>query len=167
LVSAVAFHPDGTTLATTSHDRTIRLWDPATGRELHQLTGHQGLVSAVAFHPDGTTLATTSHDRTIRLWDVASASPAATIRPLRGTGWAVLTPDGGYKTSDGDLRSVLWWVVKRRRFDIGELEGIAGVHRLAPTERISGLSGLSRDGAHNEPAPRAWRRTFLAGRRRS
>ncbi|HSV67839.1 MAG TPA: hypothetical protein VLJ59_18310, partial [Mycobacteriales bacterium] len=67
-VVAVAFSPDGTTLATASIDGTARLWDARTGHPTATLTGHTDLVNAVAFSPNGTTLATTSNDGTARLW---------------------------------------------------------------------------------------------------
>jgi WD40 repeat protein len=64
-----AFSPDGRLLATASDDKTVRLWDPATGKPLRTLVGHTGLVTGVAFRPDGRLLATADSDGTARLWD--------------------------------------------------------------------------------------------------
>ena len=72
-VAALAFSPDGSLLATGSHDQTIKLWDSSTGWELTTLSGHTGNVYSVAFSPDGTLLASGSLDGTVRLWDVAKA----------------------------------------------------------------------------------------------
>jgi WD40 repeat protein len=73
-VNAVAFAPDGHTLATASFDGTVVLWnlsDPATPRPIGSpLTGHTGPVSAVTFAPNSHTLGTASHDGTALLWDL-------------------------------------------------------------------------------------------------
>jgi WD40 repeat protein len=76
--------PDGRTLAsggktgaTDSKDRTIRLWEVATGQEKAILKGHDEVVLSVAFSPDGRTLASGSGDKTIKLWDAASGRDRA------------------------------------------------------------------------------------------
>jgi WD40 repeat protein len=71
-VTGVAIAPDGTWLATTSRDRTVRIWDAATGAQRAQLHGHTHAVTGVAIAPDGTWLATTSDDQTVRIWDTAT-----------------------------------------------------------------------------------------------
>ncbi len=69
LVLTVVFSPNGKQLASVSYDRTVRLWDAATGAVLQTLEGHSGLVLAVAFSPNGKELASASGDQTVRLWD--------------------------------------------------------------------------------------------------
>jgi WD40 repeat protein len=70
-VNSVAFSPDGRLLASGSSDRTIKLWDVATGREVRTLSGHTDIVTSVAFSPDGRLLASGSDDKTIKLWDIS------------------------------------------------------------------------------------------------
>jgi hypothetical protein len=115
-VRSVAFSPDGTTLATGGHDRTVRLWEVASGRQTATLTGHPDTVWSVAFSPDGATLATGGHDRAVRLWEVASGRQTATLTGHPGGVWSVaFSPDGATLATGGHDRTVRLWEVASGR----------------------------------------------------
>jgi WD40 repeat protein len=68
----VAFHPTAPLLATTSNDKTAKLWqisrDNSSAKCVATLEGHSGDVRSVAFHPTLPLLATVSHDKTLKMW---------------------------------------------------------------------------------------------------
>jgi WD40 repeat protein len=85
-VLAIAFAPDGTTLAVAVSDAQATVPTPgsvvfvdARARAFSggSMNGHLGIVLALAFAPDGKTLATSGADRSIRLWDLASRTTRA------------------------------------------------------------------------------------------
>jgi WD40 repeat protein/tRNA A-37 threonylcarbamoyl transferase component Bud32 len=71
-VRAVAYSPDGQTLASAGDDGSARVWDAVSGEERARLMGHTNVISALAFAPDGKTLATVGDDGTARIWDSAT-----------------------------------------------------------------------------------------------
>ena len=117
-VYGVAFSPDGRTLASSSFDETIRLWDVETAEQIGDpLTGQSGLIRSIAFSPDGQTLISGSWDETVRLWDVQSHQPLGGPLPgQRGRVYEVaFSPDGklaAAATSEGYVE--LWDVATRQ-----------------------------------------------------
>jgi hypothetical protein len=72
---AVAFSPDGQTLASAGHDRAIRFWSVPGLKPLRVLEGHEDWVGSIAYSPNGKTLASTGGDKTVILWDLEAGQP--------------------------------------------------------------------------------------------
>jgi WD40 repeat protein len=95
-VQSVAFSPDGKQLASGSGDRTIRLWDLATGTTRQTWKGHDVMRNKVAFSPDGRWLAAI-HNHQIRVYDLRSGEEAQVLGENVPSGSAealTFSPDG-------------------------------------------------------------------------
>src|SRR5262245_6392713 len=109
-VRAVAFTPDGKSLAVASLDGSVRVWDVAAAREQAALPRHERGALAVAFAPDGRTLAVAAGDGTIKLFDADGWKERAT---LQGHGDRVTSvafaPDGGVLASGSEDNTARLW----------------------------------------------------------
>lgn len=79
-VRSLAFSPDGRTVASSSADKTVKLWDTGSGALVQTLEGHTDFVYSVAYS-ESNTIASGSTDKTVRLWD---SSTGAVLKVFEG-----------------------------------------------------------------------------------
>ena len=107
---ALAYSPDGSTLASAGDDAMVELRDVASGRVIRRLEGHRDAVSCLAFSPDGRTLATGSYDRTVKLWEVESGREKLNLAGHTNWVFAVaFSADGAFVASAGHDKMVRVW----------------------------------------------------------
>jgi WD40 repeat protein len=133
-VTAVAFAPDGRTLATSGADYSVCLWD-LTSQQCLRLLGVRG--GALAFAPDGKTLAIAGESgravgqreaaasRTVRLWDLAARRERASLPHRSNVADVAFSPDGKLLAAACEDRTVRLWDVGDRR-EVGALAGHPG-----------------------------------------
>ncbi|PAX59770.1 WD40 repeat domain-containing protein [Brunnivagina elsteri] len=93
-VRAIAISANGQILASGSDDKTVKLWNPGTGKLLHTLTGHGNNIKSVLVTPDGNTILSSSFDNTVKLWNSQTGKEIRTITEKSGVRAILLTPDG-------------------------------------------------------------------------
>jgi WD40 repeat protein/uncharacterized protein YjbI with pentapeptide repeats len=127
-ILACDFSPDGKRILTVGSDRTGRLWDAQSGKEIRRFEGHSGRIQSCAFSPDGKGILTAGEDHTVRLWEVESGKE---IRRFEGHSGRILactfSPDGKRILTAGSDRTARLWDaetgIEIRRFegDSGEI----------------------------------------------
>src|SRR5205085_114846 len=115
-VVSVAISPDGALVATGGSDRTVRLWDRATAKELRTIsTGFNNPVGRVAFSPDGKLLAVSTvqgiRNNFAALFDVASGKEVCRLgKDLPALRALAFSPDGKTLATAGGSVVAFWEV---------------------------------------------------------
>jgi WD40 repeat protein len=129
----------GQTLASSSEDKTIRLWNVQNGECFQVLEGHNKGVLATSFSADSRTIATSSEDKTVKVWDIDTAR---CIRTLQGHSDEVsavdFSPTGHLLASGSQDETIKLW-------DVATGENLQTLKAESPYEgmNITGIRGLS------------------------
>ena len=129
IINAIAFSPDGCTLASAHGDnKAVQLWDAVSGKNKATFTDHSDSVFTVAYSPNGTSLVSGSKDGTILLWDAVTGERKAT---LTGNPKAIaFSPDGSTLAIAGQDRKIRLW------------DAVSGEHKLTLTEHTDEVYSL-------------------------
>jgi WD40 repeat protein len=122
-VTACAVTPDGRHVVSASYDKTLKIWELASGRALATLEGHTARVTACAVTPDGRHVVSASWDETLKVWELASGRALATLEGH--TNWVnacAVTPDGQHVVSASDDQTLKVWELASGRA-LATLEG--------------------------------------------
>jgi WD40 repeat protein/serine/threonine protein kinase len=138
MVPAVAVSPDGRSVASTSlvidagevRLREIRVWERATGKQIHRLLAHRG-PAHLGFHPDGKLLFSAGEDKSLRAWDVASGTEVRNVDMTAVAVCLAVSPDGRLLATGNADNTVRIWDAA----DFQELRTLRGhtglVHAVA------------------------------------
>jgi WD40 repeat protein len=140
-VSALAFSPDGRTLAVAAEDCGILLWDVMHGEPRGYLRGHTDRIPALAWLPDGRHLISAGWDAAARVWDTAACQSIALLDSHAGQIQALaLTRDGQWLACASIVDSG-WWMVGSGRVDLSTIHHpLSTIEACGPIGEVRSLT---------------------------
>ena len=137
-VTSVCATLDNRHVVSGSKDKTVRMWDVVTGREVRRIIGHTDAVTTVSVSPGGYHVISGSDDRSVRMWDVTTGHEVRNLTHTASVTTVCVTPDGRHVVSATLDKCVWMW-------DIG---AAVLVHKLeGHTGMVSAVS-VTPDGRH-------------------
>ncbi|CAN5384927.1 hypothetical protein BH10BAC4_BH10BAC4_01710 [soil metagenome] len=114
-VVSVAMSPDSNYVATGSRDKSAKLWELQTGREVRSFLGHELGVNAIDFSKDGRFLISSSADKTARIWEVSTGKEIFATEPEEILTDVAFDPNGKYFITAGYADSACVFDFKTRK----------------------------------------------------
>jgi len=163
MVSNVAYHPDGTCLASGGSDRKIKIFDCRSRRLLQHYDAHDKEVNSVNFHPNGSYLVSSSNDSSIKVWDLRKGQILFTIYGHEGpTTTASFSPAGDFILSGGADANICIWASNLSPMPTENLNGVkepklkteifvtdkARIHKL-PDKKVKKMQRGPQDNENN------------------
>jgi WD40 repeat protein/mono/diheme cytochrome c family protein len=113
-VTAAAFSADGKRVLSGGDDRTLRLWEADSAKDIQVCRGCEGGVRGVAFSPDGKHVLSGAADATVRLWEIETGKDQRDFRKHADSVVAVMFLDGGRETlsASRDANVRIWRLEK-------------------------------------------------------
>jgi glucose/arabinose dehydrogenase len=159
-VYALAYSPDGKTLATGTGAGLIQLWDAHSGLELRRLQGHREAVRSLTFSPDGKFLASSSLDRSVRLWDPGTGTVVRALGPFQRAAMRVAISPDSKSLAVGELveHLTLWDVATAKELRRLPKQGWISIVAFSPDGKLIATGGENNtialyDAASGRPLP--------------
>jgi len=146
-VHTVAWSPDGHLLASAGSNRTVKLWNAATGKEVLTYKGHKDYVFWVAFSPDGRRIASCAQERHIRIWDPASGTDLLTLKGHSGSVlYVAFDATGKRLASTGSDRTIRVWDMDSGKQLVATVPTSIMSHCVALNPAGDRVAAVTRDG---------------------
>jgi WD40 repeat protein len=115
-VAGLDYHPDGSKVASSGEDGTVRVWDADSGKEIQVFRGHRARVSGVGFSPDGKRVASAGLDNVVRVWNPTSGEEILSLEGHKQRIYRVAFSRDGRRlvSCSTDGTAIVWDAVEGR-----------------------------------------------------